>query len=515
MDTLLHLLGLPLGATTTLRGLFVALGVLIFLFIISYANDRKKRLSRLPSPPEVPGLPVIGNLLQLKEKKPHKTFTKWAEIYGPIYSIRTGAKTMVVLNSNDVAKEAMVARYSSISTRKLSNALKILTSNKTMVAVSDYNEFYKAAKRRLLTSTLGPSAQKRHRIHRNVMIMNICEQLHAHLKVHPFKPVNFKKTFQSELFGLAMKQGIGKNVESIYVKELGTTLSREEIFKILVVDEMEGAIEVDWRDFFPYLKWVPNKSFETKIQVINSNRQAVMKALIEEQRKRIASGEEINCYLDYLLSEATTLSDQELLMLLWEDIIEASDTTLVAVEWAMYELSKDPGKQNRLYSEIQNVCGSDKLTEEKLCQLPYLSAVFHETLRKHSPTPIIPLRYVHEDTQLGGYYIPTGVEIAINIYGCNMDKKLWENPEEWRPERFLDDDGKDESMDLHKTMAFGAGKRACAGALQAMLISCVAIGTLVQEFAWRLMDGQEENVDTLGLTSHKVHPLLAILKPRN
>lgn len=53
----------------------------------------------------VPGLPVIGNLLQLTEKKPHKTFTKWAEIYGPIYSIRTGASTIVVLNSADVSKE--------------------------------------------------------------------------------------------------------------------------------------------------------------------------------------------------------------------------------------------------------------------------------------------------------------------------------------------------------------------------------------------------------------------------
>lgn len=53
----------------------------------------------------VPGLPVVGNLLQMKEKKPHKTFLRWAGIYGPIYSIRTGASTVVVLNSADIAKE--------------------------------------------------------------------------------------------------------------------------------------------------------------------------------------------------------------------------------------------------------------------------------------------------------------------------------------------------------------------------------------------------------------------------
>ncbi|KAK4390614.1 Ent-kaurene oxidase, chloroplastic [Sesamum angolense] len=610
----------------------VVLGGITLFFIRKYVENQEKKSSSFPPPPEVPGLPVIGNLLQLKEKKPHKTFTKWAEEYGPIYSIRTGSNTMVVLNTNDVAKEAMVTKYSSISARKLSNALKILTCDKSMVAMSDYNEFYKTAKRHLLTSTLGPNAQKRHRIHRDTMINNMCEQFHAHVEMYPSEAVNFRKIFQSELFGLSLKQAIGEDVKSIYVEEFGTTLSKQDIFKILVIDPMEGAIEVDWRDFFPYLKWIPNKSFENKIRQMHFHRQALMKALIEQQMKRITSGKEINCYLDYLLSEANTLTEhqrlmllwediieasdtvlvttewamyelskdperqkrllldiqnvcgsnkvteeklcqlpylaaifhetlrkhspvpilplryvhedaqlggynipkgteeincyldyllseanmlteQQMLMLLWEAIIEASDTTLVTTEWAMYELSKDPQRQKRLLLEIQNVCGPDKLTEEKLCQLPYLAAIFHETLRKHSPVPIVPLRYVHEDAQLGGYNIPEGTEIAINIYGCNMDRRVWESPDEWKPERFLN--AKEDTTELHKTMAFGSGKRACAGALQAMLISCVAIARFVQEFEWRLKEGEEANVDTLGLTTHKLHPLLTIIKPRN
>lgn len=55
--------------------------------------------------------------------------------------------------------------------------------------------------------------------------------------------------------------------------------------------------------------------------------------------------QELNCYLDYLLSEGKTLSEQQILMLLWEAIIESSDTTLVTTEWAMYELAKDPDRQ--------------------------------------------------------------------------------------------------------------------------------------------------------------------------
>ncbi|KAM0967897.1 hypothetical protein ACFX2I_016274 [Malus domestica] len=488
---------------------------LLFLFSVkSFVFTKKNAFSKLPSVPVVPGLPLVGNLLQLKEKKPYKTFTRWAEEYGPIYSIKTGASTMVVLNSTDVAKEAMVTRYPSMSTKKLSNALKILTYDKCMVAISDYNDFHKMIKRYILTNVLGANAQKRHRSHRDTMRDNVASRLHAHVKNSPQEAINFRKIFESELFGISLKQAIGKNIEDgIYVEELGTTLSRDEIFKVLVLDIMEGAIEVDWRDFFPYLRWVPNKTIENKIQRLYHRRKAVMNALIKEQKKRIASGEELNCYIDYLLSEAKTLTPEQIVMLLWETIIETADTTLVTTEWAMYELAKDQKRQDRLFEEIQNVCGTNKINEEHLSQMPYLGAVFHETLRKHSPAPIVPLRYVHEDTQLGGYYVPAGTEIAINIYGCNMDKNQWESPEEWKPERFLKP--KYDPMDLYKTMAFGAGKRVCAGSLQAMLIACTTIGRLVQEFEWNLRDGEEENVDTVGLTTHKLHPMHAILKPRN
>ncbi|KAK6115870.1 hypothetical protein DH2020_008139 [Rehmannia glutinosa] len=348
-----------LGSAITI----VAVGVLTLWLTNRYVKKGyKKKTSGLPSPPEIPGVPVIGNLLQLKEKKPHKTFTRWAEKYGPIYSIRTGSTKLVVLNSNDLAKE-LKGIYSQV-------------------------------------------------------------------------PWDLMPRFLDLKWSLYMLRSL----------EL---ICQGRDLEILVIDPMK----------------------------------------------------------------AKTLSEQQMLMLLWEAIIESSDTTLVTTEWALYELAKDRERQDRLYREIQIVCGNEKITEKKLSELPYLSAVFHETLRKHSPAPIVPLRFVHEDTEIGGYHIPAGTEIAINIFGCNMDKKVWENPEDWKPERFLD--GKYETMDLHKTMAFGAGKRLCAGALQAMLISCVAIGRLVQEFEWRLKDGEEENVDTLGLTTHKLHPLQVILKPRN
>ncbi|GMH04067.1 hypothetical protein Nepgr_005906 [Nepenthes gracilis] len=492
----------------------VALSFLFFYYMRgSLFNQRRRSSDQLPPVPKVPGLPLLGNLLQLKEKKPYKTFTQWAEIYGPIYSIKLGSSQVIVLSNTHVAKEAMVTRFSSISTRKFPYALKVITYDKFMVATSDYNEFHKTVKRHLLSHLLGPNAQKRGRHQRETMVDNIINHLDALIiNGSPVEGVNFREILENKLFGLSLKQVLGLDVQSIYVEELGTTMSKMDIFLTLVLDIMEGAMEVDWRDFFPYLRWVPNKKLETKIKELHFRREAVMKALIKEHKSQVEAGKEKDCYLDTLLSEEKTLTDAQLVMLAWEPIIQSSDTTSIATEWAMFEIAKDPKRQDRLHQEIQSVCGSEKMTEEHLPQLPYLGAIFHETLRKHSPAPLVPLRYVHEDTQIGGYHIPAGSEIAINIYGCNRDINRWKDPDEWNPERYLE--GKYDPQDLFKTMAFGAGRRACAGTLQAMLTMCLTVGRLVQSFQWRLGDGEDEDIDTVGFTTHKLHPLHAIIKPR-
>lgn len=50
-----------------------------------------------------------------------------------------------------------------------------------------------------------------------------------------------------------------------------------------------------------------------------------------------------------------------------------------------------------------------------MAQIPYLTAVFHETLRKYSPAPVVPLIFAHEDAEIGGFYVPAGSEVSIVI----------------------------------------------------------------------------------------------------
>ncbi|PUZ60227.1 hypothetical protein GQ55_4G106800 [Panicum hallii var. hallii] len=94
-----------------------------------------------------------------------------------------------------------------------------------------------------------------------------------------------------------------------------------------------------------------------------------------------------------------------------------------------------------------------------------------------------------------------------------MNEKDWDEPEEWEPERFLDG-GSFSSEKTHKTIAFGAGRRVCAGIMQATSIACTSIARFVQEFAWKLKEGDEDKVDTVHVTAYKLDPLCAYLTPR-
>ncbi|KAG8094559.1 hypothetical protein GUJ93_ZPchr0012g18983 [Zizania palustris] len=359
------------------------------------------------------------------------------------------------------------------------------------------------------------------------MVNNMLSTFHELVTDDPHSPLNFRNVFRDELYRLSLIESLGEDVNSVYVDEFGRDVSKEEMYIATVEGMMKCAIEIDWRDFFPYLSWVPNRSYEARVFSAIGRKNAVMRALVKQQKERIARGEARKSYLDFLLAESELTDDEQLTLLVWEVLVESADTTLVTAEWAMYELAKNPDKQarqllffltprartrERLYQEIREVCGDETVTEEHLPRLPYLNAVFHETLRRHSAVTLLPPRFIHEDTVLAGYDVPANTEVVVNVYACNMNKEEWDSPEEWAPERFLD--GRFEAASMHKTLAFGGGRRTCAGARQATTIACTAMARFVQEFTWRLREGDEDKVDTVQLTSYKLHPLQVHLTPR-
>ncbi len=120
------------------------------------------------------------------------------------------------------------------------------------------------------------------------------------------------------------------------------------------------------------------------------------------------------CLADILLTKAKHLNELEMEQLLWEPIPVSIDMSMVTTKWIMVELAKNPAAQEHLYKEIIDVTsGQDQITtrmvkDNDIPNMPYLSVVIKETLRKYPPIPLLPSRYVNKDTTRGGYDIPKG-----------------------------------------------------------------------------------------------------------
>ena len=109
----------------------------------------------------------------------------------------------------------------------------------------------------------------------------------------------------------------------------------------------------------------------------------------------------------------------------------------------MAELLQHPEVMKKVNEELEEVVGLDSLVEEShLPKLHYLDAVIKETFRLHPPLPFLVPRSPSQSSTIGEYYVPKGTQVLLNVWVIHRDPKLWENPLEFQPERFLNDPSK-------------------------------------------------------------------------
>lgn len=161
--------------------------------------------------------------------------------------------------------------------------------------------------------------------------------------------------------------------------------------------------------------------------------------------------------------------------------------------------------------------GRPTILESDLEKMQYLKATIKETLRLHAPIPLLIPRESTQDVKLMGYDIPARTQVIINASAIGRDPTLWEEPDEFRPERFLNNtiDYKGLHFEL---LPFGAGRRGCPGIQFAMVVNELALANLVYKFNLALPNGiKDEDLDmseTSGITVHKRFPLLVMATPR-
>nr|CAB3474852.1 unnamed protein product [Digitaria exilis] len=150
------------------------------------------------------------------------------------------------------------------------------------------------------------------------------------------------------------------------------------------------------------------------------------------------------------------------------------------------------------------------LDKNDLPHLPYLHCIINETLRLYPAAPLLLPHEASMDCKIHGYDIPAGSMVLVNAYAIHRDPAIWEDPEEFRPERF--EHGKAEGKFM---MPFGMGRRKCPGESLAMRIMGLDLGVLLQCFDWsRIGDGEVDMATGTGQIMFKAVPVEALCKRR-
>jgi cytochrome P450 len=178
------------------------------------------------------------------------------------------------------------------------------------------------------------------------------------------------------------------------------------------------------------------------------------------------------------------LSDDDICNELLIFMLSGHDTTATMLTYALWELGHHPDIQDRVAAEVAEI-GETELTPDDVPRLEYTSQVLKESLRLCPPAAGVG-RLAVRDIAVDGYRVEAGSIIAIGINALHRDPALWERPLAFDPDRFSPQNSM--NRDRWQFIPFAAGPRSCIGEHFAMLVTTLALATIVRSTRIRSMD---------------------------
>ncbi|KAF8023191.1 hypothetical protein BT93_F0635 [Corymbia citriodora subsp. variegata] len=495
-----------------------ALFFCFLIFIISYFLT-KQLLRQNKSLPPSPSycLPVIGHL-HLFKKPIHQTFADLAHRHGPVLSMRFGSRPVVLVSSPSAAEECFTRNDLVFANRPRLLAGKHLGCNFTTLTWASYGDHWRNLRRIASAEILSSHRLQMFYSIRVEEARSLAGRLLRASEGKEYGTGDMKMMFFELTLNVMMRMIAGKRYYGEKSEEFGEAMK----FKEIVAETFQLSGATNMVDFVPVLKWLGVSRTEKKLVILQEKRDRFMQNLIDKHRttRRLLTSEATTSrtMIDVLLSrqeaEPEYYTDGIIKGMIQIMLTAGTDTSASTMEWALSLLLNNPEAVAKAQAEIDARTGRNRLIEESdLAELPYLRAIVTETLRMYPPAPLIPPHESSEECTVGGFQVPRGTMLLVNIWAVQNDPKLWAEPRKFMPERFQ---GLGMEGNLGFAMSpFGAGRRACPGEALAMRMIGLALGTLIQCFHWKRTG--EEMVDMsegAGLVVPKARPLIAKYQPR-
>ncbi|ESK84353.1 cytochrome p450 [Moniliophthora roreri MCA 2997] len=412
-----------------------------------------------------------SNVLQLRNR-PWHTFVEWKKSYGDIVYLRLFNQDAIVLNSAKVAGDLLNRRASNYSQRirmpvidHSSGGMNIVFMNPGVKLRSMRRAAHEALNIRV--STRYYPMQMRASIQLAMNMLDSPEKHHHHIERQGYFKLDIPYYSAITIF---LCRFLSLKVTSVIYNDP----SHERIAEL--TDFLRYAVDAALpgryaANHVPILEYLPDflskwrRDAKEKYRVYTDKFLSYFLSIKEATLQKREMGSSF-CSVLVDTREQHGLDDLESAWLAAIVYLAAFETTESTFNWLILAMIAFPDAQRKAQEELDSVIGRERIpTLDDMDSLPYMRAV----VMRWRPAP--PMGILHaslEDDFYEGYYIPKGSLVIPNVLAMNHDEATYgPNPDEFRPERFLNEDGThklsppDTKDEGHYT--FGFGYRICPG----------------------------------------------------
>ncbi|XP_016652296.1 PREDICTED: cytochrome P450 71A25-like [Prunus mume] len=483
--------------------------ILIYKWFSTTANS---------SPPSPPKLPIIGNLHQLGQPL-QRSLQTLAQRHGPLMLLHFGSVPVLVVSSDETAREIMKTHDITFANRPKNTFFKKVCYNFKDVVSAPYGEYWRQMKSICVLNLLSNTRVRSFRAVREEETKSMIDNITKHCSSSPSSvssAFNLSEMLETLTNDVICSVALGRKYSD--GGECGRT------FKKLAGELTLVMSRIHIGDYIPWLAWIARlNGLDAKFDDLAKRFDEFLEIVVQEHMDEfdgVAKNEDQKDLVDVLLClQADSPIDRVSIKAVILDVfVGGTDTSFTLLEWTMSELLEHPRIMEKLQNEVRGIVGkkTDIIREDDLVGMHYLKAVIKETLRLHPPIPLLLPRLSTQDAQINGYDIKANTQVIVNAWQIGRDPKSYNKPEEFEPERFLDS-VIDYKGNYFHYIPFGAGRRVCPGIQFAMAVQEIALANLVHKFDWALPDGARgEDLDmteSTGASVRRVYPLKVFAIP--
>ncbi|KAK2641040.1 hypothetical protein Ddye_022803 [Dipteronia dyeriana] len=463
--------------------------LVIFLFILLKIGKKSKtKHTTLNLPPGPWKLPLIGNLHQLVGSLPHHQLRDLVNKYGPLIHLQLGQVSTIVVSSPEFAKQVMKTHETIFATRATTLAIKIITYDCKSIGLVPYGDYWRQLRKLCMNQLLSPTRVQYFRSIREEEVSDLGNWIASKAG----SPINFTNKFHLCTSNIITRAAFGKKCKD------------REKFTSILKKVVTLAAGFNIADLFPSIKllqWI--NGIKSQLEEMHQENDRILENIMDEHRQRKAinlefdNHEENKDLVDVLLkiqehghSEFRPTTD-DIKAIIWEIFSAGSDSSVTVVDWAMAELMKNPTILKKAQDEVGEVFNKKaKVDETSINEMTFLKLVIKETMRLHTPAPLLVPRQCAQNCVINGFDIPIGAKIIVNAWAIARSPEYWTQPESFIPERFIDSsiDYMGANFDY---IPFGSGKRICAGIRFALTNVELQLVMLLYHFDWKLPNGMK------------------------